>query len=183
MYAEQVRILRQAANPDGYLMWFDEMRVGGWEPQALKYDTCGELINTALKRAYNIVLREGGGKPVHSWHDMFTPSHNARDNYYLLRTTAKGAGNDLPPDLGIWVWGDGRRGTEHLQFFAAKGLRPIICTYYDKPNLEQQYQNWMQHLDAAGAEAEGVVYSTWGNPDGFTNLEAFAKVWWGHPNK
>jgi hypothetical protein len=36
----------------------------------------------------------------------------------------------------------------------------------------------MGELDAAGVEADGVVYSTWGNPDGYQNIEAFAEVWW-----
>jgi hypothetical protein len=184
MYAEQVRILRRAADPDGYLIWFDEMRVGGWEPEALKYETCGELINAALKRAYAIVLREGGGKPVHCWHDMLTPTHNAHEDYYLLRNTAAGAGDDLPQDLRIWIWGGGRRGAEHLAFFAKQGLHQILCTYYDTPDIQQQYDLWMRELEAAGVEADGVVYSTWGDRDGYRNIEPFAEVWWGNrPNR
>ncbi|GAG29114.1 unnamed protein product, partial [marine sediment metagenome] len=110
--------------------------------------------------------------------DMFTPGHNAHGNYYLLRNTAEGAGKDLPKGLRIWVWG-GRPGAEHLEFFAKQGLGQIICTYYDTPDIEKQYQRWMQAMDEARAVVDGVVYSTWGNPDGFRNMEAFAEIWWG----
>jgi hypothetical protein len=109
---------------------------------------------------------------------MLTPTHNAHEDYYLLRNTAAGAGDDLPKDLRIWIWGGGRRGAEHLKFFAKQGLRQILCTYYDTPNIRQQYELWMRELKTAGVEADGVVYSTWGTPDGYKNIEAFAKVWW-----
>jgi hypothetical protein len=184
MYAEQARILRQVADPDGYLLWFDEMRTGGWEPKDLEYPTCGELINAAIMRTYEIVMREGGGKPVYTWHDMLSPSHNARPNYYLLRNTAEGAGKDLPKGLGIWVWGGGRKGADHLKFFGQQGLHQIICTYYDSPDIEQQYMQWMSEIEKAKVNVDGVVYSTWGKGKskpggGFADLEKFAEVWWG----
>ncbi|MBN1675952.1 MAG: hypothetical protein JXR37_33220 [Kiritimatiellae bacterium] len=179
-YTDQVRVLRQVADPDGYMMYFDEMRVGGWEPKSLQYETCGDLINAALKRAYGIVMREGGGKPVHTWHDMLTPSHNAHGNYYLLRNTAAGAGENLPNGLRIWVWGGGRNGAKHFGYFGKQNLHQIICTYYDNLDIEKQYQRWMTEIDQAGVEVDGVVYSSWGTPDGrFEKLEEFARVWWG----
>jgi len=185
MYADEVRTLRRAADPDGYLIWFDEMRVGGWEPKSLEFETCGQMINAALQRTYQIVMREGGGKPIHSWHDMFTPTHNARANYYLMRNTCEGAGKNLPKGLNIWIWGGGSKGAEHMKFFAKQGLRQIFCTYYDTPRIDKQYQGWMKAMDALGADADrlvdGVVYSTWSGKggDGFEDIEEFAEVWWG----
>ena len=178
MYAEQVRILRRAADPDGYLIWFDEMRVGGWEPEALKYETCGELINAAVKRAHAIVLREGGGKPVHCWHDMLTPTHNAHEDYYLLRNTAAGAGDDLPKDLRIWIWGGGDDGAEHLSSSQSRA-----CTRSSAPTTIRLTfsSNTMSGCESWTLQAwkpMGVVYSTWGDPDGYRNIEAFARVWW-----
>jgi len=180
MYAEQARILREVAHPDGYLIWFDEMRTGGWEPNELKYKTCGELINAALKRTYDIVMREGGGKPIYTWHDMLSPGHNARANYHLLRNTAEGAGKDLPKGLGIWVWGSGRNKLDDLPFFAKQGLRQMICTYYDTSNIRKQYLDWMRTLDETGVEVGGVVYSSWGKGKskpggGFADLESSPK--------
>jgi hypothetical protein len=150
----------------------------------MNYETCGKLINAALKRTYAIVLREGAGKPVHTWHDMLTPTHNAHDDYYLLRNTAAGAGEDLPKELCIWVWGGGRKGADHLGFFAKQGLHQILCTYYDTSNIQAQYQRWMTEIDKAGVDVDGVVYSSWGTPDGpFEKLEEFAEVWWGGTQK
>jgi hypothetical protein len=65
-----------------------------------------------------------------------------------------------------------------LKSFAKQGLHQILCTYYDTPDIQQQYDLWMRELDAAGVDVDGVVYSTWGDPDGYRNIEAFAEVWW-----
>jgi len=66
--------------------------------------------------------------------------HNAHEDYYLLRNTAAGAGDELPKDLRIWIWGGGRRGAEHLTFFAKQGRHQILCTYDDTPIIRQQYE-------------------------------------------
>jgi L-arabinose isomerase len=103
---------------------------------------------------------------------MFDPHHNARDGYYLCRTTLAGSWEGLDKSISIANWNFGHR-DKSLAFFAERGHKQMIAGYYDDPNVEQRVDQWRQA--ARGTEnIAAVMYTTWrGN---YNDLERFAKA-------
>ncbi len=171
--AQQIRELRKLLNPDGYFLGHDEIRTGGWEPEAVRrFETSGELFAYNIKRCYDIANTHGGGKPVCVWSDMFDPYHNARENYYMVNNTIAGSWQGLHRDLVIVTWLPQRKS---LEFFANRGNRQIVAGYYDD-DVVRNYQEWMKATHRIDGVL-GTMYCTWS--DHWDDLERYAEVWWG----
>ena len=176
--AEEVRHARETLSPDGYFMSHDEIRCAGWEPLETKsFRTSGQLFAYNIKRCYEIASREGGGKPVYVWSDMYDPGHNARAGFYLVNNTIAHSWDGLDPRVIVMKWGTPELTQKGLAFFEGRGNRCMLAAYYD----EDVTKNFTILMNATGGApgALGVMYTTWEN--NYSNLEKFAKTWWGTP--
>ncbi len=176
--AEEVRRAKEALSPDGYFMSHDEIRCAGWEPLETKaFRTSGQLFAYNIRQCYEIASREGGGKPVYVWSDMYDPNHNARAGYYLVNNTIAHSWDGLDPRVVVMKWGTPELTGKGLTFFEGLGNRCMLAAYYD----EDVKKNFTILMNATGGApgALGVMYTTWEND--YSNLEKFAKTWWGAP--
>jgi hypothetical protein len=173
---EQIRKTEEALSPDGYFMSHDEIRCAGWEPAEIEnFRTSGELLAYNIRKCYEIAVREGGGKPVYVWSDMFDPNENARAKYELVNNTIAGSWNGLDPNVTVMQWGTQVDAAAGLRFFSRRGHKLMIATYYDG-DVEKDYIVW-KRFTAGVPGIIGVMYTTWQND--YSNLEKFAEVWWG----
>jgi hypothetical protein len=174
--AEEIRKTRETLSPDGYFMSHDEIRCAGWEPsQTQNYRTTGELFAFNIKKCYEIASREGGGKPVYVWSDMFDPYHNAHANYFLVNNTIAHSWDLLDSNITVMQWGDANDPAAGLRFFSGRGNRLMIAAYYDEA-VEANHTVWMNAAEGVPGIV-GVMYTTWKHD--YSKLEEFARVWWG----
>jgi hypothetical protein len=173
---EQMRRTEEALSPDGYFMSHDEIRSAGWEPrQVANYKNSGELFAYNIRRSFEITHREGGGKPVYVWSDMYDPNHNAHDKYYQVNNTLEGAWEGLDPRTIIMKWGGGERARPGLQFFADRGHQQMIAAFYDS-DVTEDHKMWSEAMKGIPG-IQGIMYTTWQND--YSKLEEFAHAWWG----
>lgn len=176
LVAEEIRGVREALAPDGYFMSHDEIRCAGWEPsQTANFRTAGELFAFNVARCGDIARREGGGKPVYVWSDMYDPYHNAHGDYYLVNGTIEKSWEGLDSGVVVMKWGKPESSAPAFRFFSRRGNRLMIAAFYDR-DVEENRALWMKA--AAGTSGiEGVMYTTW--RDDYSKLEEFARAWWG----
>ena len=174
--AEEVRRVREALDPDAWFLSHDEIRAGGYEPsETAEYRTSGALFAANLSRCTEIARKEGGGKPVYVWSDMFDPNHNAKADYYLVNNTLEGSWEGLDDKVVVMKWGGGNIARPGLTFFARRGNAQMIAAFYDG-DPAKDHAMWTEA--AAGIPAiTGVMYTTWRND--YSQLERFADLWWG----
>jgi hypothetical protein len=172
---EQMRRTGPALEPDGYFMSHDEIRCAGWEPrETQRFSTSGELFAFNIRRCFDIASREGRGKPVYVWSDMYDPNHNARGGYYLVNNTIEGSWEGLDRKVIVMKWGSGPQARAGLRFFADRGHRQMVAAYYDG-DVEADHRTWSAAM-AGVPGIVGVMYTTWEND--YSRLEDFARVWW-----
>jgi hypothetical protein len=173
---EEVRRVEEVLAPDCWFMSHDEIRCAGWERSGgQRYKSPGELLARNIARCYEIARREGAGKPVFVWSDMFDPYHNAHADYYLANGSFWGSWRGLDPRVIVMKWGDPKDAARGIRFFTRRGTRLMMAAYYGE-DVEENHCAWMQAMGGA-AGIEGVMYTTWW--DDYSMLEEFAKVWWG----
>jgi len=166
---DQIRRVRKMFDAPGYMMAYDEIRVGGWEPTPDgRQLTSGQKLAEHVRRAIQMIRGTAPGADIYVWSDMFDPNHNARDRYYLVEGTLKGSWEGLDPKVVIVNWYFGKR-DEGLKWFADRGHRQIIAGYYDGGHDTRAW------LDSAARVKGvlGIMYTTWQN--NYDDLEAFLK--------
>lgn len=174
--ALQIRKTEEALSPDGYFMSHDEIRCAGWEPEAVRrFSTSGELLAYNVRRCYEIAHREGGGKPVYVFSDMFDPNHNARADYFLVNNTIEGSWNGLDQNVVVMTWGGEKYARPGLEFFGQRNLKQMIAAYHDR-DVVADHKMWTEAARGV-PDIIGVMYTT-GRSD-YRNLEKFAEIWWG----
>lgn len=160
----QVKQVRDALQPDGYMMMHDEIRTQGWDDSCARRNlTPARILADNVQRCAAILHQADPGKPLYVWSDMFDPNHNARKSgpYYLVKGDGPwyGSWEGLPPEVTIVNWQmdpQTRRAT--LQHFADRGHRQILAGYYDGD--PRMIAGWLK--DAAGIRGvEGAMYTTW----------------------
>ncbi|HEY3266944.1 MAG TPA: hypothetical protein VGM37_08465 [Armatimonadota bacterium] len=174
---EQVRRVNELYHPKGFFMSHDEIRVANWcqSCQATGL-TPGRLLANCFARCAAMVRKVSPKATVYVWSDMFDPSHNARDSYYLANGTFAGSWNGVPKDVVIANWNSGKM-AESLRFYDRRGNPQIIAGYYDGP--PDSIKAWL--AAASGIKGlQGVIYTTWA--DNYGDLEAFAAAAWGQTN-
>jgi hypothetical protein len=165
---DQMVRMHQMFHASGYFMSYDEIRVGGWEamPDGRTL-TSGEKLAEHVRKATQMVRETAPGAAVYVWSDMFDPTHNARDRYYLVEGTLKGAWEGLDPQVIIVNWNHGKR-DESLKWFADRGAKQVIAGYYDgKP---EGVRTWLESA-AKVKDVTGIMYTTWQNK--YADLEAY----------
>jgi hypothetical protein len=155
---DQVRRVDALFRPRTYFMSHDEIRVLNWCGACrARKATPGQILADNATRCVNLIREVRPDARIAVWSDMFDPTHNAVDSYYLVNGTLKGSWEGLPPEVTIanWLPGTG----EGLRFFAGRGHRQVIAGFYDAGDLSN-FRTW----DAVAAGVEGVdgfMYTTW----------------------
>ena len=110
--------------------------------------------------------------PAYVWNDMFDPYHNAVEGpYYLVNGPWTGSWEGLDKDVVIMNWNHGKR-DQSLKFFADRGHRQVVATYYDDANLGQT-RDWIKSA-RDDKSVIGYMYTTWRGD--YSKVEEFAKV-------
>jgi len=175
IHADEVKHARDVLNPDGYLVNYCEMRTGGWEPNEMaQFKTSGELFAYSIRRCFDIISKNDGGKPVYVWDDMFNPHRNAKENYYMVNNTIEGSWEGLDRNIIILTWHPKGNG---VRFFSERAHKQVISgnTY---ENVEGDYAIWMEQI----GDAEGVIGTCFYPQTGWSDLEKYAHIWWNGTN-
>lgn len=153
-----------------YIMHQDEIRLAGWCELCNRPGvSTGQVLAQCTKRCTEIIKQLNPDAEVVVWNDMFDPYHNAVDNYWLTRGTMKGSWEGVDKSVSIGNWNQRSR-KPSLKFFAGRGHRQIIATYYDRGDWKKVTNDW---LDAAEGipNVDGIMYTTWSNS--YDDLEEF----------
>jgi len=153
-----------------HLMSHDEWRVLGWDQACQARNLTPGRIAADNARACSAILRRTApAARIAVWSDMFDPTHNATDRYYLVNGPLAESWTGLDPATVIVNW-NGGRAAESLRFFAKRGHPQIIAGYYDAGAAS--IRPWLEA--AKGVEGViGTMYTTW--VQNYTDLEAFAR--------
>ena len=160
--------------PKGLFLAHDEIRVAGVCPLC-SISTPGALYANNLRQCVALAHRTVPGGMTLVWSDMFDPSHNAVDNYYLSGGTWKESWRGLTPDVTIMNWNSGKP-NESLGFFAGLGCHQILSGFYDAP--VDGIKPWLAAARSVKG-IDGVMYTTWVGD--YSKLESFAKVAFNRP--
>ncbi len=166
--------VHQLYRPKTYIMHQDEIRMGGWCELCNRPGvSTGQVLAQCTSRCAGIIRKLDPEAEIVVWNDMFDPFHNAVDDYWLTRGTMKGSWDGLAKDILISNWNQSRS-EPSLKFFAGRGHRQIIATYYDRgANWKNVVNAW---LDAAKdiPDVDGIMYTTWSN--NYDDLEEFLQL-------
>jgi hypothetical protein len=180
--AKQVADVQRLLEPRGFMMSHDEIRVAGWCATcriSAEGGTPGQLLAANVRRCVEIIRQVNPKAEIFVWSDMFDPSHNAVDKFYLVNGPLAGSWEGLPKDADVTIvnWNHGGR-AKSLPFFATRGHKQILAGYYD--GSPDSIADWLR---AAGTNSNvtGVMYTTWQNR--YDDLEAFARAAWGGSGK
>ena len=153
-------------------MSHDEIRVANWCKACRDRKlTPGQLLAENVRQCTTILKSVNPNARIFVWSDMFDPTHNAVDSYYLVNGSLKGSWEGLPRDVIIANW-NGGKARESLAFFAGRGHRQLIAGYYDVDDLSN-FQTW----DSAARDVKGIIgfmYTTWASKFGL--LEKYAEA-------
>ena len=171
---DQVRRVEKLFSPRTYFLSHDEIRVANWsQPERESGRSAGQQLGQNVRRCVEIVRRINADARLCIWSDMFDPSHNAHDNFYLVNGDLAGSWEGLPKDMMIVNWNSGHP-NKSLPFFAQRGHSQILAGYYDAP-LERIVA-WRAAAEKTGGP-RGIMYTTWRGD--FSQLESFANLAWG----
>ena len=156
---DQARRVNALYKPKKVMLSHDEIRVMNWcaACQARKL-TPGQMLADNVKKCREIANQEMPGAEVMVWSDMFDPTHNAVDNYYLVNGSLKGSWEGLDRSMTIMNWNGGKL-AESAKFFADRGHKQVIAGYYDVDDLSG-FTDW----DNKARGIKGVIgfmYTTW----------------------
>jgi hypothetical protein len=191
--AEQIARTKETLSPDGWFLAYDEIRCAGWAPSQKTFRDAGALLAFNVARCSGIARAEGGGKPLYIWSDMFDPYHNARGDYFLVKSSLERSWEGLDPGIVVMDWGTPDEAQRSLAFFEKRGSPLMIAAFYDEDAGENRAWWRRAGVDAAadaaaGAPQEGakgagpprirgVMYTTWRGD--YSKLDEFARLWWG----
>ena len=172
LLADQAKRMRQAFGDSaaGWMMSHDEYRTLGWCKACVdSHKTPGQMLADNARKCVALL------KPAtaYVWNDMFDPHHNAVPGpYYLVNGPWTGSWEGLDKDVVIMNWNHEKR-DQSLKFFADRGHRQVIATYYDDADLGQT-RDWLKTTAQAPKGVVGYMYTTWqGN---YSKMEEFAKL-------
>ena len=175
---QQIRWVKEHAQPDAYMLSHDEIRMNGWD------DACagtgksnGRILADNLRHCADIIKRVDPGKSIVVWNDMFDPYQNARAKeadgrphiMYMAKGGWAGSWEGLSPD--ICVANCFQNELPSVRFFDGRGNRQILMGYYDDAANIDKNAAWL--TDTANCTGVvGTAYTTW--VQDYTQLETYA---------
>ncbi len=169
---DQARRVNELFHPRTFFMSHDEIRVANWCKACRDRKlTPGQMLAENVRQCTAILKSVNPNARILVWSDMFDPTHNAVDSYYLVNGSLKGSWEGLSRDVIIANW-NGGKARESLAFFADRGHRQLIAGYYDVDDLSN-FQTW----DSAARGVKGIIgfmYTTWASKYGL--LEKYAEA-------
>ena len=169
---DQVKRVNDLFHPKTFFMSHDEIRVANWCRACRdRHLTPGQMLAENARRCTEIVQSINPQARIVVWSDMFDPTHNAHDNYYLVNGTLEGSWEGLSKDVIIANW-NGGKARQSLAFFQNRGHRQIVAGYYDVDDLSN-FRQW----DAASRQIPGIIgfmYTTWSRRYGL--LESYGEA-------
>lgn len=168
---DQAKRVNDLFRPKRFFMSHDEIRVAGWDRLAEKSGkTPGELLAENVRKCVQILKDVNPDARAVVWSDMFDPTHNAVDRYYLVNGSWKGSWEGLSKDVIIGNW-NGGKAAESLKWFAGRGHEQVIAGYYDADigNLRR----WEEAAKGVPG-VRGFMYTTWAQQYG--HLEEYGKA-------
>jgi hypothetical protein len=168
---------------DGWFLGYDEIRLGGWEPQPDGKDrTPGQELAEHFKKGYDLVKKYSPKAQIYTWSDMFTPFHNAgkgkdpskNENYYLVKGNWYGSWELLPKDVIILNWHAPK--PEGITFFSDKGHKQVLCGFYDATataDMKKNIDHWMT-VSKGAPGILGFMYTTFGN--NYKSMDEYFKL-------
>ncbi len=165
--------------PDGFLLNYDEIRTGGFEPTDVAYGTSGAALAASIQKAYADLEAVAPGVRHFFWSDMVDPNHNARADYYQIANTLDGAWKTLDPTkVTIINWWEreniSNKGPASLKFFSDLGFKQLLGAFYDE-DVKDNHQRWQAAMQGI-PNISGSMYTTWAN--NYSQIEAFGDLWW-----
>jgi hypothetical protein len=162
----------------GWFMNYDEIRMGGWEPQSDgKQRTPGQELAEHFRRGYDLIKKHAPKAQIYTWSDMFTPFHNAgknKENYYLVKGNWYGSWEGLPKDVIILNWYAPK--AEGITFFSDRGHQQVLCGFYDAARTDQMKKN-IDHWMTVSKGAPGILgfmYTTFAN--NYRSMDEYFKL-------
>jgi hypothetical protein len=166
----------------GVFLGYDEMRQGdSCELCRSKNQTAGQLLADNLQQTVQTLQGVWGAQTTfYLWDDMFSPYHNAVNDYYDVEGDLSGSWAGLPPGAVIMNWNLGQL-TKSLKFFSGAdtsatpaqphAFEQIIAGYYDSGDGTKSATDELQA--ATGIKGVvGLMYTSW--VDDYTQLKAYA---------
>jgi hypothetical protein len=169
-----IKNVDELIHPDGFFLSHDEIRIMNWDEACTKRGlTPGELLADNVRNASKWIQEVHPAAQTFIWSDMFDPSHNAVESYYLCNGPLLKSWEGLQKGTVVVNWNSGKPQAS-LSFFAKRGFNQILAGYYDAP--VDGIKDWLKVAQSVEG-VQGVMYTTWaGN---YNDLEAFAKAAWG----
>lgn len=173
--------LEAAYSSTGYLLNYDEIRNGGYEPSDLEFSTSGAALAASIERAYSDLFAIAPNAKHYFWSDMVDPFHNAKANYYQVNNTLEGSWLTLDPSrVTLVTWWEGQKITDiapdSLQFFADLGFEQILGAFYDA-DVQDNFNRWQTAAQGVPGILGGL-YASWTSPPNYSRIEAFGDLWW-----
>jgi len=175
---QQIRWVKEHAQPDAYMLSHDEIRMNGWDDACTRTGKSnGQILADNLRHCAEIVRRVDPGKPIVVWNDMFDPFQNAKEMepdgrphiMYMAKGGWAGSWEGLAPDICIANWFQNE--VPSVRFFDGRGNRQILMGYYDDAANIAKNAAWLTDTaDCTGIV--GTAYTTW--TQDYTQLEAYA---------
>ncbi len=170
---DEMTRLNDLLDPPGIFENYDEIRVGNWEQRDTPM-TEGQLLANSIQRDKQQFKSLNSSASFFVWSDMFDPSHNAHDDYYLTNGTVDGSAQGLTSDMTVVNWNFWDP-TDSLSYFSNRGIPQILAAYYD--GAAPPASQWLNSAKSVNANIVGVMYATW--TDNYNDLESFAQDAWG----
>jgi len=174
--------LQAEYQPSGFLLNYDEIRTGGYEPSDVdNFANSGAALAASIERAYNDLFEVAPNAKHYFWSDMVDPFHNAIANYYQINNTLDGSWLTLDPSRVILVtWWEGQKitnnGPNSLKFFSDLGFKQVLGAFYDA-DVEDNFNRWQEAAEGVSGIIGGM-YATWTSPPNYSQIEAFGDLWW-----
>jgi hypothetical protein len=168
----------------GVFLGYDEMRQGdSCEECRATNLTGGQLLASNLQQTVQTLQGVwGAGTTFYLWDDMFSPYHNAVNDYSDVEGDLTGSWTGLPPGSIIMNWNLGNL-TKSLTFFSGTdtsvtpaqphAMQQIIAGYYDSGDGATAAQKEMAAANGIPGLV-GAMYTTW--EDDYTQLGPYANA-------
>jgi hypothetical protein len=168
-WTQSAQALQEKLAPRRWFLSMDEIRGGGTcaacEARGM---TMGQILADCIRKQCAIIRAVCPDATLYIWSDMLDPNHNARDHYYLAKSTFAGSWEGIPKDLVIACWYYSVR-DKSMAFFAEQGFPTLAGAYYDGDTMEN-ILGWLETCSRT-PRCRGIMYTTW--QDKYGLLEGF----------